>query len=158
IFPTFGRSSRSPNESGGSWMSRITRALIVSVTVLAVAGVGALGTLLVVRARDDSRARAGARVRDRGRVVAQLVHDAIKDDVSAVIATTTRPVLHLAIVNRQFVQTHAYLSELLATHPRFVTVAVFDRGGRLVVRIPGDPAIAGKQFSQQEYFRAAKSS
>lgn len=139
-------------------LSRIARALVALVVVMAVAGVGALGTLMVLRARDDATGRANAAVRDRARVVAQLVHDALKDDVSAVIATTSRPVFHLAVVNKNYVQTHGYLSELLATHPRLATVAVYDGGGRLVTRIPSDPGIAGKQFSQQEYFRAARGS
>ena len=137
-------------------MSRITRAFVALVVILAVAGVGALGTLVVLRARDDATARADAAVRDRARVVAQLVHDAIKDDVSAVIATTARPVFHLAVVNKNYVLTHGYLSELLGTQPRLGAVAVYDGGGRLVVRIPNEPSIAGRLFSQQEYFRAAR--
>src|SRR5207248_4319598 len=124
-------------------MSRMTRALIALVVVAAVAGVGALGTLAVLRVRNDARARANAAVRDRARVVAQVVHDAIRDDVGAVIGTSTRPVFHLAVVNKKYVQTHGYLSELLATHPRLATVAIYDGGGRLVVRIPYEPSIAG---------------
>lgn len=139
-------------------MSRIARLLVVVVTVLALAGVGALGTLVVLRARDDATARVEVNVRDRARVVAQVVHDGIRDDVNAVIATTTRPVFHLAVENRNYVQTHGYLSELLGTHPRLVTAAVYDRAGRLVVRIPYEPSIAGKQFSQQEYFSKARNS
>ena len=139
-------------------MSRITRAVVALVTILAVAGVGALGTLLVQRARSDVKRHANSAVRDRARVLAQLVHDTIHDDVNAVIGTTTRPVFHLAVVNKNYVQTHGYLSELLATHPRLATVAVYDGGGRLVVRIPSEASIAGKQFSQQEYFRAARNS
>jgi len=139
-------------------MSRMTRTLIALVVVAAVAGVGALGTFAVLRTRSDARARANAAVRDRARVVAQVVHDAIKDDVGAVIGTSTRPVFHLAVVNKRYVQTHGYLSELLATHPRLATVAVYDGGGRLVVRIPFEPSIAGKLFSQQEYFRVPRNS
>jgi len=139
-------------------LSRIMRALVALVTILAVAGVGALGTLVVYRARADVAHHANAAVRDRARVVSQLVHDAIKDDVNAVIGTTSRPVFHLAVVNKNYVQTHGYLSELLATQPRLATVAVYDGGGRLVTRIPNEPSIAGKLFSQQEYFRAARNS
>ena len=132
--------------------------LLALVTIAAVAGVGALGTLLVMRARDDAVTRANANVRDRTRAIAQVVHDAIRDDIDAVIGTTSRPVFHLAVVNKNYVQTHGYLSELLATHPRLATVAIYDRGGRLVTRIPGEPSIAGKLFSQQEYFKAARNS
>jgi hypothetical protein len=137
-------------------MSRITRAIVALVTILAVAGVGALGTLLVLRARDDAMKRAGSRVRDRASVAAQVVHDAIRDDFNAVVSTTTRPVFRLAVIQTNFAQTHGYLTELLATHTRLVTVAVYDRRGSLVARIPTDPAIAGKRFSQQEYFVKAR--
>ena len=139
-------------------MSRIARALAALVTIVAVAGVAALGTLLVLRARDDALARAQANVRDRARVASQLVHDAIQSDLGAVIGTTTRPIFFLAVVNKAYVQTHGYLSEMLATHPRLVTAAVYDGGGRLVVRLPFEPSIAGKQFKQQEYFSKARSS
>jgi hypothetical protein len=139
-------------------LSRITRAVVALATIFSVAGVGALGTLLVQRSRNDVVRHANTAVRDRARVVAQLVHDAVKDDVNAVIETTRRPVFHLAVVNKNYVQTHGYLSELLGTQPRLVTVAVYDGGGRLQTRIPSEPSIAGKLFSQQEYFRAARNS
>ena len=132
--------------------------LLTLVTIVAVSGVGALGTLLVARARDDAVTRANANVRDRARAIAQVVHDAIHDDVNAVIGTTSRPVFHLAVVNKNYVQTHGYLSELLATHPRLATAALYDGAGRLVTRIPGEQSITGKLFSQQEYFKAARNS
>ncbi len=139
-------------------MSRITRLSVALVTILAVAGVGALGMLLVVRARDDTTARAKERVRDRARVVSQVVRDAVREDLGTVAGTARRTAFYLGIVNKLVPQTNAYLSELLATHPRLVTAAVYDGAGRLVARIPRDASVVGKQFSQQEYFRAARTS
>ena len=151
-----GSASAGPLEMEDPGLSRITRAIVALVTILAVAGVGALGTLLVLRARDDAMKRAGTSVRERAQVVAQVVHDAIRDDLNAVRSTTTRPFFRAALVSKTFAQTHAYLSELIATHTRMVTVAVYDRTGHLVARIPLDPAIEGKRFSQQEYFVKAR--
>jgi hypothetical protein len=137
-------------------MPRIRRALVALVVILAVAGVAGLGTLGVLRAREDARARADAAIRDRVRVAARVVHDAITDDLNAVAATITRPLFRSAVISKRYSGTHAYLSELIATHPHLVAVTVFDRTGILVARIPFDPAIGGKRFSQQEYFVKAK--
>ena len=137
-------------------MSRFIRLLAALVMVLALAGVAGLGALGVMRARDDAIAREKAAARDQARAIAQVVHDSIQTDRAAVIETTRLPVLHLAVVNKNYAVTKAYLAALIVTHQRFASVGIYDGGGRLVVRIPGDPTIAGQRFGQQEYFKAAR--
>jgi hypothetical protein len=154
IFPRFGPSAGTDKEDPG--LSRIARAFGALLTILALAGVAALGTLGVMRARDDAIARSNAAARDRARTIAQLIHDEITSDLDAVVATTTRPLVSLNVAQKKYVPVIPYLSELIATHQRLVSVGIYDAGGTLAVRIPGDASIAGRRFGQQEYFKTAR--
>jgi hypothetical protein len=137
-------------------LSRIVRALGALVTVLAVAGVAALGTLSVMRARDDGFARVNADARERARIIATIVHDAVQDDFNAVVSTSARPFFRTYIASKNYRQAAVLLSELITTHRRLTSIAVYDAGGALAYRIPGDASLMGKRFGQQEYFNAAR--
>jgi hypothetical protein len=133
------------------------RAIAAVVTMLAVAGVAGLGTLVVLRARNDAIARANTEVRDRARLAAQTMLDTLNSDLGSLLATSRRPQVNHAIVFSQYGGVDPYFSELLAANPRFVTASVYDKNGRLVLRLPRDPSIAGRLFRQQEYFSVARS-
>jgi hypothetical protein len=137
-------------------MSRIARALAALVIIVAVAGVGGLGALGVMHARDDVQHRAEAAVRDRARLVARVVHDTVADDLNAIVGTSSRPIVHLAMVFKRYQVVDNYFTELLAAHPRFVTAAAYDSAGRLVLRLPRDATVEGKLFRQQEYYSVAR--
>ena len=154
IFPKFGRSAADKEDPG---LSRIMRLLTALVMLLALAGVAGLGALGVMRARDDAIAREKAAARERARAIAQVVHDAVQSDLGAVIGTTARPDVQFGIAHKTYAKSIPYLLELLATHPWFASVGVYDGGGRLVVRFPTDPSIIGGRFGQQEYFKVARS-
>lgn len=137
-------------------MARIVRALMAMIMVLALAGVAGLGTIAVMRARSDAQSRVATAATDRARAIAQVVHDAVQDEIGALIATTKQRVLYLAVPHKDYRGAEPYLSELIRSHPRIASVGIYNGAGQLVVRIPGDPSIAGRRFGQQEYFKAAR--
>ena len=146
-----------PADQGGRTLSRIARVVTALVLLVIVAGVAGLGAVGVLYARDDVRRHQSDAVRERAAVIASVVKDGLAGDVTALAATAGRRPFHLAVVSRQYPLTGPYLSELITLHPRFTAVAIYDGIGRLVVRIPYDPGVAGRRFGRQEYFAAAKS-
>ena len=136
-------------------MSRIVRVLGALVTLLALAGVAALGTLGVMRARDDAFARQNADARDRARVVASVVHDALQGNAAAVADTARRDPLQRAVAASDWAKAGPFIFELVTARPGFTTVAIYDRFGRLALRIPFDGTVAHRRFGQQEYFSQA---
>jgi hypothetical protein len=137
-------------------LSRIVRMLGALVTALAVAGVAALGTLSVMRARDDAFARQNADARDRARIVASVVHDAVQGNEAAVVDTAGREPFERAVARSDWAKAGPFILELVTAHRGFAAIAVYDRLGRLALRLPFDGSVAHRRFGQQEYFSQAR--
>jgi hypothetical protein len=111
-----------------------------------------------MRARDDAFARQNADARDRARVIASVVHDAVQGNQAAVANTAQVGSLQRAVALSDWAKTGPFLVELITAHPRLTTIAVYDRLGRLILRVPFDRSIVRRRFGQQEYFSKARNS
>jgi hypothetical protein len=154
IFPKFGGSATATRRIGG--LSRIVRFLAGLLTLLALAGVAGLGALGVMRARDDAFAREIAEVRARAHTVASVVHDAVQGNETAIAGTASREPFQRSVAASDWGKAGPFVLELITARPGFSTVAIYDRFGRLAVRIPFDRSVANRRFGQQEYFSQAR--
>jgi hypothetical protein len=136
-------------------LSRIVRALMAMIVVLALAGVAGAGTMTVMRARNDAQSRVTAAARERARNIATVVRDAVQADLTAVVDSTRVQSVSLAVARHQYPAATPFLIELALTHPRFVSAGIYTTHGVLVARVPSDLTVMGRRFGQQEYFTKA---
>jgi hypothetical protein len=135
---------------------RLRRALAAAVTLLALAGVAAGGTMIVLQARSNVRDRAVADLHERARAAAAVVAEEVNSDIAKVSGVATQPRFALAVAGRRWPYAQTYAAEMLKSHPRLASARILDVSGFLRVRVPASPTAIGKRFSQQEYFKAAR--
>ena len=135
--------------TGKKWRVILTGVLI---TILPLASLAFFVRWTVLRAMNELVIRQGETI---ARISAGDIEEKIRSDIQTGTMFTTRFVLKKAIQDRDLREMTRHLKIFIENSPSIERVFIASPDGVLLTDYPSDPRVAGKNFSDRDWFRGA---